>query len=144
MQLFVPDVHYLDHFWGPLRGHDEVDPWIHAVMKGVPEIYGVYDWHTVDPSGRVVFYMQNRRDHPSAEGYVDFPGISILHYAGNGLFRQQEDYWAQAIGTKAYTDYEKALKQFDPEHRKKATRLHWGDGPAWTIGPKSYWDHPRG
>jgi hypothetical protein len=55
VQTFTPDVHYLDHFWGPLAGHDEVDAWIHAVMKGVPEIYGVYEWHVID-GDRVVFH----------------------------------------------------------------------------------------
>lgn len=141
--LFTEDVDYHERVYGSMKGRETVRAWIVPVMKKYLEIYGVYGWHQVDPSGRVVFYMQNRRDHPSGEGFVDFPGISILHYAGNGLFRQQEDYWAQPLGTKAYTDYEKALAKFDPEHRKKATRLHWGDGPSWTIGPKSYWDHPR-
>jgi hypothetical protein len=30
-------------------------------------------------------YMQNRRDHPSGTGTIDFPGITILGYAGDGL-----------------------------------------------------------
>ena len=35
--------------------------------------------------GRAVVYMQNRRDHPSGRGVIDFPGITILQYAGDGL-----------------------------------------------------------
>ena len=48
VNLFVPDVLYHDHFWGPLHGRDEVALWIAAVMKGVPEIYTVLDWYTID------------------------------------------------------------------------------------------------
>lgn len=139
--LFTEDVDYLERVYGSMKGRETVRAWIVPVMAKYREIYGVYEWHQVDPCGRVVFYMQNRRDNPSGEGYVDFPGISILTYAGNGKWRQQEDYWAQSLGMQAYKDYEKALKQFDPDHRNKATRLYWGSGPEWTIGPKSYWDH---
>jgi hypothetical protein len=142
--LFTEDVDYLERVYGAMKGRETVRAWIVPVMEKYREIYGVYEWHVVDPRGRVTFYMQNRRDHPSGEGYVDFPGISILTYAGNGQWKQQEDYWAQAISTTAYVEYEKALKKFDPEHRNKATRLDWGKGPDWTIGPKSFWDHPRG
>ena len=34
--------------------------------------------------------------------------------------------------------YETTQKQHDPEHRKKMTRLNWGNGPAWTKGEPSY------
>ena len=35
--------------------------------------------------------MQNRRDHPSGQGTIDFPGITILEYGGDGQFSYQED-----------------------------------------------------
>lgn len=141
--LFTEDVVYHERVYGTMQGRETVRKWIVPVMEKYREIYGVYEWHHVDPSGRVTFYMQNRRDHPSGEGYVDFPGISIIHYAGGGLWKVEEDYWAQALGTKAYKDYEAALVTHDPGHREKATRLHWGDGPDWTKGPKSFWDTKR-
>ena len=64
VDLFVPDVLYHDHFWGPLHGRDEVALWIAAVMKGVPEIYTVLDWYTID-GDTVVFHCENRRDNPA-------------------------------------------------------------------------------
>jgi hypothetical protein len=74
--LFVPDVFYVDYFWGPLHGRREVDLWIHSVMKGVPEIYTVLDWFTIDDDV-VVFHCQNRRDNPAGDGppFWDFPGF---------------------------------------------------------------------
>ena len=142
-ELFTPDVVYLERVLGTMHGRDAVQRWILPIMKKYREIYGIYEWHTVDPSGRVVFYMQNRRDHPSGEGYLDFPGITVLQYAGDGLWSMEEDYWAEKLSVDCYKEYEKALREHDPNHRQKATRLHWGDGPEWTKGGSSYWDHPR-
>jgi len=94
VDLFVPDVLYHDHFWGPLHGRDEVALWIAAVMKGVPEIYTVLDWYTID-GDTVVFHCENRRDNPHDEGpdYWDFAGLSMIRYAGDGLWASEEDFW---------------------------------------------------
>jgi hypothetical protein len=93
----------------------------------------------VDPaSGRVCVYMQNRRDHPSGTGIIDFPGITILHYAGAGRFDYEEDFWSVPGAQKATEEYEAARKTHDREHRKKMTRLDWGRGPEWTRGGPSY------
>jgi hypothetical protein len=136
VQLFTPDVHYLDHFWGPLRGHEQVDAWIHAVMKGVPEIYGVYEWHVID-GDRVVFHYQNRRDDPTdPDGWFDFAGLSVVTYAGDGLWSSEEDFW-DANGARrtagAYADACARAGVSDPMAR--LSRRHWGSGPAWTVGP---------
>jgi hypothetical protein len=108
-------------------------------MAQYGEIYTVYEWHSVDPdSGRVIVYMQNRRDHPSGRGAIDFPGVTILDYAGNGQWKREEDFWAVPRATAAFQEYTESCKQFDPEHRSKQTRLDWGSGPAWTKGARSY------
>ena len=108
-------------------------------MAQYGEIYTAYEWHMVDAaSGRVCVYMQNRRDHPAGTGVIDFPGISILRYAGNGLFAYEEDYWSMPGATKATEEYEAARKLHDRDHRRKQTRLDWGGGPEWTQGGRSY------
>jgi hypothetical protein len=91
-----------------------------------------------EASGRVCVYMQNRRDHPSGSGTIDFPGITILEYAGGGRFKREEDFWALPAAQHANEAYAAACKQFDPEHARKQTRRHWGNGPAWTRGASSY------
>jgi hypothetical protein len=131
--LFVPDVTYLDHFWGPLRGRGEVDAWIHAVMKGVPEIYGVYEWHVIEED-RVVFHYQNRRDNPSDDGppYFDFAGLSVLRYAGEGQWASEEDFWDANGARRTSAAYAAACERAgasDPLARM--TRRHWPEGPAW-------------
>jgi hypothetical protein len=133
-RLFVPDVHYHDYFWGPLHGRDEVDLWIHAVMKGVPEIYGVYDWHIVE-GDTVVFRVINRRDNPDTDGppHFDFPGLSVLKYAGDGRWASEEDYWDRDGARRTSVEYAAACERAgvtDPLARM--TRAHWPeDAPPW-------------
>jgi len=132
-ELFVPDVFYVDYFWGPLHGRAEVDLWIHAVMKGVPEIYTVLDWYTIDDDV-VVFHCQNRRDNPDAEGpaYWDFPGLSVIRYAGDGRWASEEDYWDRTGARTTSTEYVAACQRAgvtDPLDRM--TRKHWPVGPSW-------------
>jgi hypothetical protein len=133
VDLFVPDVRYHDHFWGPLVGRAEVDPWIHAVMKGVPEIYGVYEWHTIDDDV-VVFHYQNRRDNPDADGpaYFDFPGLSVLRYAGDGRWASEEDFWDAGGARRTSAAYAAACERAGvTEPLARMTRRHWPGGPAW-------------
>ena len=141
--LFTEDVVYYERMLGTMNGREAVRAWIVPLMEKSGEIYGIYNWHHADPSGRVVFHMLNRRDHPSGQGTLDFPGITILQYAGNGQWSMEEDYWAYKLGVAQYKEYEAAMKEHDPEHRDKRTRLDWGEGPEWTKGPESYWDHPE-
>ena len=108
-------------------------------MARFGEIYTAYEWHMIGPAtGRVCVYMQNRRDHPSGTGTIDFPGITILQYAGGGLFAYEEDYWAVPGAQRAGEEYAAACKAHDREHKKKQTRLAWGRGPEWTQGGPSY------
>lgn len=142
--LFAEDARYIEHVLGNLSGREEIRAWIKPIMAQYGELYTVYEWHMVDPSGRVVVYMQNRRDHPSGSGTLDFPGITILQYAGGGLWASEEDYWAGPAAARTTEEYEKARKAIDRGHREKRTRLDWGNGPAWTRGAASYWErHPK-
>jgi hypothetical protein len=136
---FTEDAVYVEHVLGNLNGREAIRGWIKPIMAQFGEIYTAYEWHVVDPaSGRVCVYMQNRRDHPSGQGTIDFPGITILEYGGNGLWKKEEDFWAVPAANQATTDYAAACKQHDAEHRAKQTRRDWGNGPAWTQGAASY------
>jgi hypothetical protein len=137
--LFTEDAQYVEHVLGNLNGREAIRAWIKPIMAQFGELYTVYEWHTVDEArGRAIVYMQNRRDHPSGRGTIDFPGITILDYAGGGRWRREEDFWAVPRAQATVTEYKDACKQFDPEHAQKKTRLDWGNGPAWTRGARSY------
>ncbi len=137
--LFTEDARYVEHVLGNLEGREAIRAWIKPIMAQYGELYTVYGWHMVDEEqGRVVVYMQNRRDHPSGQGTIDFPGITILEYAGNGHWRSEEDYWAVPRAQAATTEYAEACARIDPGHPAKQTRLDWGNGPEWTRGARSY------
>lgn len=139
--LFTEDADYVEHVLGALKGREAIRAWIKPIMEQFGELYTVYEWHMVDPDeGRVVVYMQNRRDHPSGTGTIDFPGITILQYAGGGQWCREEDFWAFAAARRAAEEYAAACQQFDPRHKEKRTRLNWGTGPDWTQGARSYWE----
>ena len=141
---FTPDALYVEHMLGIRNGREEIRAWIKPIMEEYCELYTAYEWHMIDvANGRVVMYMQNRRDHPSGKGTIDFPGISILHYAGNNQWSYEEDYWAVPAARTSGEAYAKACQELDPDHKQKRTRLDWGTGPAWTRGARSYGERPR-
>jgi hypothetical protein len=93
----------------------------------------------VSEDGRVVVYMQNRRDNPEPGAPpIDFPGMTVLQYAGDGRFSLEEDFWSLPEGTATFKAYADACKKFDPEFRLARTRRNWGNGPAWTQGAPTY------
>jgi len=139
--LFTEDARYVEHFFGEMRGRETIRAWITPIMLDqYPELYTVYEWHVASPDGRVVVYMQNRRDHPSGSGAIDFPGITILEYSGDGKFGFEEDFWDFAGAQRATADYADACSTIDPDHREKRTRDDWGDGPDWTRGAPSFFE----
>jgi hypothetical protein len=137
--LFTEDAAYREHVLGPKAGRQAIRAWIKPIMAQFGEIYTAYEWHLIDEAaGRVVVYMQNRRDHPSGTGTIDFPGITILEYAGEGRWRVEEDFWSVTEAEAAGKAYAAACAQHDPAHATKRTRLDWGRGPAWTRGARAY------
>jgi hypothetical protein len=131
--LFTEDAEYVEHVLGNMHGRDEIKRWIVKIMNDFPELYTFYEWHMID-GDRVVVYMQNRRDHPDpSQPPIDFPGITVLQYAGDGLFSLEEDYWAFNLATKASKDYAAACAEHDKDHPQKRTRQNWPtDTPNWT------------
>ena len=133
--LFTDGATYIEHVLGELKGRNQIKPWITQIMAAYPELYTVYEWHMID-GDRVLFYMQNRRDNPKPGAPpIDFPGISILHYAGDGKWDLEEDFWAFPAAQKAQAAYIEARAKHDPEHSLKMTRQHWPDAPEWARGP---------
>ena len=141
--LFTIDATYVEHVLGNLNGREAIRAWIKPIMEQYGEIYTVYEWHSVDEqNGRVIVYMQNRRDHPGGSGHLDFPGVTLLQYAGNGQWSREEDFWAVPGAYAMAEAYATACRECDPHHAEKRTRLDWGSGPAWTRGGRSYADRP--
>ena len=90
-------------------------------------MYTAYEWHMIDDDGRVVVYMQNRRDNPEPGAPpIDFPGMTVLQYAGDGKFSLEEDFWSLPEGIETMKQYAAACEKFDPDHPEASARAATG------------------
>lgn len=120
---FTPDVEYHEHQLGLMQGRDAVLAWIAPLMEQFPEIYNAVEWHAID-GDRVAFDATNRRDNPELGGPpIDFDGVTILRYAGDGMFDREDDWWDMKGAMRAAEEYGKACEAHDPHHAQKRTRL---------------------
>ena len=104
-----------------MHGREKIRAWIKPIMEEYCELYTAYEWHTIDEeAGRAIVYMQNRRDHPSGTGTIDFPGITILEYGGDGLWKAEEDYWAVPASRRALKAYAEARQEARPGPQAEA------------------------
>jgi SnoaL-like domain len=107
--LFTEDVHYVEHVYGEMRGREAVRKWIGELMANHRDVHAVIDWYMIR-GRRVVVNMQNRYYNPDPAGAAfDFPGITILEYAGDGLFRYEEDYWCVRTAKACHKQFEEAV-----------------------------------
>jgi hypothetical protein len=111
--FFTEDVHYIEHVYGEMRGRAAVAKWIAELMVENRDVHAVIDWFMIR-GRRVVVNMQNRYYNPDPSGApFDFPGISVLEYAGDGLFRYEEDYWCVRTAKKCHAAFHAAVERFD-------------------------------
>jgi hypothetical protein len=96
------DVHYVERFFGTMHGREAVRRWITELMVVRADVHAVLEWYLVK-GRRVVLSMQNRYYSPDPAGEpFDFAGLTVLEYAGNGLFGYEEDYWDLAGAKRAH------------------------------------------
>ena len=92
---FTEDVTYFEHHYGRFWGRERVLAWISETMSQWPasemRAFPV-SWYSIDVDrGWVVCEVMNRmRDLGDGEIYQE-PNITILHYAGDGRFKYEED-----------------------------------------------------
>jgi hypothetical protein len=138
-ECFTEDVTYVEHILGSHEGREAVRAWIKPTMAEFGGIYTAYEWHMASTDGRVVVYMQNRRDHPDAtQPPIDFPGMTVLQYAGDGKFSFEEDFWSLPEGIETAKRSAAIYRDIDPEFPKQRSRRDWGNGPEWTRGAAPY------
>ena len=92
---FTEDATYIEHHYGKFWGRERILSWITETMGEWPASQMIafpISWYSVDEEkGWIICEVMNRmRDLGDGEIYED-PNITILHYAGNGLFKYEED-----------------------------------------------------
>jgi hypothetical protein len=92
---FTEDAEYVEHAFGTFRGRDAIREWSvrtmtsfpGAVMTGFP-----LAWQVVDaPTARLVCEVRNLMPDPGDGSVHEASNLTIMTYAGDGLFRREED-----------------------------------------------------
>ena len=105
------DVLYVERIFGTMHGREAVRAWITDLMSVRGDVHGVLNWYMVK-GDRIVLNMTNRYYHPDpAQPPIDFGGLSVLEYAGNGLFGYEEDYWDTTGAKTAYEQFTAAVAE---------------------------------
>ncbi|GAC1611962.1 MAG: hypothetical protein NVS3B26_30110 [Mycobacteriales bacterium] len=111
-QHLTPDVRYVERFFGTMYGRDQVRAWIIGLMAARADVHAVLEWYIVKDR-RVVLSMQNRYYAPDPDyPHLDFAGLTVLEYAGDGLFGYQEDYWDVPGSRVAADRFSSAVERF--------------------------------
>ena len=108
---FTEDVHYIEHVYGEMDGRETVRDWITGLMENNTHVHAVLNWYMIE-NDRIALHMLNRYYNPSeGEPPLDFPGMTALVYAGNGLFSQEEDWWSLDASRTCHSQFRALLKE---------------------------------
>ncbi|MCV7065542.1 nuclear transport factor 2 family protein [Mycolicibacterium farcinogenes] len=92
---YTVDVDYIAHAVGTMKGREQVRPWIWKTMTTFPGSYMTSFpslWSVIDePTGRIICELDNPMRDPGDGTIISATNISILTYAGDGLWSRQED-----------------------------------------------------
>ena len=95
VQHYTPDVDYIEHAAGTMKGREEVLTWIRATMTTFPGSHMTAFpslWSVIDePTGRIICELDNPMADPGDGTIISATNISIVTYAGAGLWSRQED-----------------------------------------------------
>jgi hypothetical protein len=104
------DVLYVERVFGTMHGREQVRTWITELMAVRADVHAVLNWFLVK-GDRVVLDMTNRYYHPDpSQPPIDFAGLTVLQYGGDGLFRYEEDYWDAKGAKVAYERWSAAVE----------------------------------
>lgn len=95
VQRYTPDVDYIEHAAGTMKGRDQVRAWIRKTMTTFPGSHMTAFpslWSVIDePTGRIICELDNPMTDPGDGTIISATNISIITYAGDGQWRRQED-----------------------------------------------------
>ena len=90
-EFFTEDVVFIDPAWGRNEGRAAVADFMDRSMVGLEDWTFPEQWTVVD-GDRVVSFWWNRLPGTRPDGRpYQAPGISVLHYAGDGRFSYELD-----------------------------------------------------
>ncbi len=97
---FTEDAVYVEHHYGRFEGRDAIRTWISGCMaefpgSAMPEF--PVGWYVIDEErGWVICQVFNRMADPGDGSVHEADNMTILHYAGDGLWSYEEDVYNPA------------------------------------------------
>lgn len=93
--MFTEDAVYLEHAYGEMHGREQIRNWIVSTMNTFPgsemPTYPA-EWYMIDEDrGWVVVKILNRMKDPGDGSIHQAANLTVLHYAGDGLWSYEED-----------------------------------------------------
>lgn len=97
---FTTDATYIERHYGRFEGRDAIRTWITTCMAEFPgsamPSFPV-GWHVVDEErGWIVCQVFNRMADPGDGSVHEMDNLTVLHYAGDGLWSYEEDVYNPA------------------------------------------------
>lgn len=104
-ETFTSDAVYVEHHEGTFKGRDKILAWLIPVMDRCRGWTYPIDWVAIDGT-RVIYHWMNRLPGKRPDGaFYEWPGISVIQYAGDGQWSFQEDVYNWELGEKVIKDY---------------------------------------
>ena len=97
---FTEDATYVEHLFGRFNGREEIRGWITKTMTTFPgsrmPTFPI-EWSVIDEErGWIVCQIANVMEDPGDGSLHQASNITILHYAGDGLWSLEEDVYNPA------------------------------------------------
>ena len=93
--MFTEDATYFEHHYGRFWGRERILSWITDTMTQWPASHMTafpITWYSIDEDRGWIFCEVMNRMEDLGDGKIyQEPNITILHYAGKGLFSYEED-----------------------------------------------------
>lgn len=93
--LFTEDAIYVEHAFGTFTGREAIREWVVATMTSFPGNTMTsfpMAWHVVDrPTRRIICEVRNLMPDPGDGSVHEASNLTILTYAGDGLWSCEED-----------------------------------------------------
>ena len=93
--LFTEDAVYKEHAFGEFHGRDEIRAWSVRTMTSFPgRVMTGFPlaWSVVDvPTSRLICEVRNLMPDPGDGTVLEESNLTIMTYAGDGMFSREED-----------------------------------------------------
>ena len=110
--LFTEDAVYIEHLFGRFEGREAIRAWITKTMSRFPGnlMTGFpHEWYVIDEEvGRVVCHIWNDMPDPGDGKRYSAYNITVLTYAGDGLWSSEEDVYNPAAFDVMIKDWTRA------------------------------------